>query len=91
MKQIVKDGQTLADIAVQEFGAWNAMIAIAYENDICISDVPKAGSELTMPNHSWNKTMENYCKSNDISPATAVNEFNIDLRIFGVEFSDEFK
>lgn len=29
MKAKVKDGQTMADIAIQEFGSWEAMIAIA--------------------------------------------------------------
>lgn len=29
MKTKVKDGQTMADIAIQEFGSWEAMVAIA--------------------------------------------------------------
>lgn len=91
MKQIVKDGQTLADVGVQEFGSWEAMIAIARENDISMSDVPAAGKELTMPDASWNKTMENYCKNNDVSPATARDQSGVRLRIFDEEFKEAFK
>ena len=37
MKQTVKDGQTLADVAIQEYGSWEAMIAIARENNARIT------------------------------------------------------
>ena len=46
MKKIVKDGQTLADVAIQEFGSWEAMIAIARENNLSMTEVPDAGTDL---------------------------------------------
>lgn len=91
MKQIVKDGQTLADIGVQEFGSWEAMIAIAHANDMSMSDIPETGKELVMPDGSWNRTMEDYCRNNDVSPATARDQSNVRLRIFDEKFNETFK
>lgn len=91
MKQIVKDGQTLADVAVQEYGSWEAMIAIAYKNGISMTEIPAAGTELTMPDAVWNRTVQGYCKSNDVSPATARDMSGFRLRIFSAEFKDSFK
>ena len=91
MKQTVKDGQTLADVAIQEYGSWEAMIAISRENGISMTEVPNAGTELTMPDANWNRTMQNYCKSNDVSPATARDHGNVRLSIFDEEFNETFK
>ncbi|MCI7747793.1 MAG: LysM domain-containing protein [Paraprevotella sp.] len=91
MKQTVKDGQTLADVAIQEYGSWEAMISISRENGISMTEVPNAGTELTMPDATWNRTMQNYCKSNDVSPATARDQGNVSLRIFDEEFNETFK
>lgn len=91
MKQIVKDGQTLADVAVQEYGAWEAMIAIARENDVSMSDMPEAGTEMEMPDGVWNRTMQDYCQRNEVSPATARDNSGIRLNIFTREFTEQFK
>lgn len=91
MKQIIKDGQTLADVAVQEFGSWEAMIAIAHKNGISMTEVPQAGTELSMPDTRWNSTMERWCKSNGVSPATARDTSGVEMRIFTKEFTKEFK
>lgn len=91
MKQKVKDGQTLADVAIQEYGSWEAMIDIARENNLSMTEVPNAGTELTMPDATWNRTMQNYCKSNDVSPATARDQGNVRLSIFDQEFNETFK
>ena len=47
MKTKVKDGQTMADIAIQEYGSFEAVSAIAMKNGLCITDIPQPGSELT--------------------------------------------
>ena len=91
MKKIIKDGQTLADMAIQEFGSWEAMIAIARENGESMTEVPAPGTELAMPDATWNRTMQNYCRDNDVSPATARDQGNIRLRIFDEEFNEPFK
>lgn len=91
MKTKVKDGQTMADIAIQEFGSWEAMVAIAQKNGISITEIPEPGTELTLPEGTWNRVMQNFCKNNDVSPATARDNGNVCLRIFGEEFTQEFK
>ncbi len=91
MKTKVKDGQTMADIAIQEYGSFEAVSAIAMKNGLCITDIPQPGSELTLPEGSWNRVMQNYCKNNDVSPATERDNSNVRLRIFGEEFTQEFK
>ena len=91
MKQTVKDGQTLADVAIQEYGSWEAMIAIAKGNNMSMTEVPDAGTDLTMPDASWNRAMQNYCKNNDVSPSTARDQGNVRLRIFDEEFNEPFK
>jgi hypothetical protein len=91
MKAKVKDGQTLADIAVQEFGAWEAMLKIAQANGRSMTDTMEAGEELQLPDGAWNKVMQTYCKNNAVSPATARDNGNVRLRIFGEEFTEEFE
>ena len=91
MKQTVKDGQTLADVAIQEYGSWEAMIAIARENNVSMTEVPNAGTALSMPDASWNRTMQHYCKNNAVRPATARDQSNVRLRIFDEEFNEPFK
>ena len=61
MKTKVKDGQTMADIAIQEFGSWEAMVAIAQKNGISITEIPEPGTELTLPEGTWNRVMQNFC------------------------------
>lgn len=91
MKQTVKDGQTLADVAIQEYGSWEAMTAIARENNMSMTEVPDAGGELKMPDASWNRTMQNYCKTHNVSPATARDRAGVRLRIFDEAFNEPFK
>ena len=90
MKQTVKDGQTLSDIAIQEFGSWEAVVAIAYQNGKSITDVPEVGAELAMPDSVWNRTMQNYCKNNDVCPATARSHAGSAMGIFTEQFTQAF-
>lgn len=91
MEVMVKDGQTLADIAVQECGTWEATLDIAMENGVSLTDTPEAGSTLRMPeNTKENRVMASYCKAHEVSPATARDESSVRLRIFGEEFTEEF-
>lgn len=74
---IVKSGQTLLDIALQEKGSIEAIEEIAALNGLSITDELSAGMELTLPASAWNKLIENYCKNNDVSPATALTDDNL--------------
>jgi len=90
MNIIAKDGQTLADIAVQEYGSWEAAIDIAFQNDLSVTDVPDAGEVLSLPDKTYNPAMQLFCKNNNVSPATARDTSGILLRIFGEEFTRQF-
>jgi hypothetical protein len=90
MKITAKEGQTLADIAVQEFGSWEAAVDMAFLNGLSVTDVPAAGTVLSIPDNTYNQTMQIYCKNNNVSPATAKDNSGIILRIFGEEFTRQF-
>lgn len=90
MKQIIKDGQTLADVAVEHFGSWEAMIEIARLNGLSLTDSLPPGTELMMPDAVWNRTMEQWCRNNEVSPATFRGMSGTGMGIFAEEFSEEF-
>lgn len=91
MTVTVLNGQTLADIAIQEYGDLSAVFLVAKENDISPSENLTAGSVLRLPDVAVNKEMQDYCKNNGVSPATAVAaESEIRLRIFTEQFTKEF-
>lgn len=69
----VKAGQTLADIAIQEFGDLSAIVDIALLNELSVTAEPPAGTELYLPNKEYNKQMGDYCRRNEVSPATALD------------------
>lgn len=79
---VVKERQTLFDIALQHCGDANAAFEIAEENDISISGVLSAGTELDVhePTDATAKRIVEYYAMNAISPATddgSSNEINI--------------
>lgn len=86
----IKDGQTLLDVAIQEFGSWEAMTDIAILNNLTMTDIPEAGTNLSTPDKVYDETMQAYCRNNDISPATARDSSGISLRIFTDEFEKQF-
>lgn len=92
MKIIVKNNQTLADIAIQEYGTLEGVFLLAQANDISPTDTLATGKKLTRPDVVLNKEMESYCKKNNVSPATAQTvDSPIRLRIFTEQFTEQFK
>ena len=87
MEVTVKDGQTLADIAVQEHGTWEAALDMAMENGVSLTDTLEAGRTEGVKE---NRVMKSYCKAHEVSPATARDESSVRLRIFGEEFTKEY-
>ena len=87
----VLPNQTLLDIAIQEYGTAEAVFLLAQENRISPTERLNAGMVLKRPDVIKNKDMENYCKSNRVSPATLENsQSDITLRIFTEEFTEQF-
>lgn len=91
MKVKVKDGQTLADIAVQEYGSMAAAMELARLNGLALTDIPTPGSELQLQDAVYDRTMADYCKVNGVSPATQRDTSGVKLRIFTEEYTKEFE
>ena len=92
MKITVKNNQTLADIAIQEYGTIEGVFLLAQANDISPTELLKTGQQLTRPDAVLNKEMENYCRKNGVSPATAQTaDSPIKLRIFTEQFTQQFR
>ncbi|MEZ7706697.1 hypothetical protein O3680_12955 [Prevotella melaninogenica] len=58
MEVEVKDGQTLADIAIQEYGSLEALPALAAANGIGMAETLAAGSRLQLPDVSFNRLIQ---------------------------------
>ena len=86
----MKDGQTLADIAIQEYGSLEALPVLAAANAIGMTDTLEAGSRLQLPDVNFNRLIQQYCKANDVSPATERGMTDVKLRVFSGEFSSQF-
>lgn len=91
MEVTAKDGQTLADVAVQEFGSLEAVMELARLNGMSVTEIPGAGRSLKLPDGSWNKTKASWCKAHSVSPATERDESGARERIFTEEFTEEFE
>lgn len=91
MKTVVKEGQTLADVGVETKGSWEAAVGLAVENGLSVTDEPEGGTELRLPDRTYDRTLELYCKREAVSPATARDEYGGRTRVFGDEFQAEFE
>ncbi len=91
MNVTAKDGQTLADIAVQEYGSLEALPALAIANGLPLSCAPAPGTVLTLPDAVYNRSMQQYCKANDVSPTTARDNAALSLGIFSEQFTHQFQ
>lgn len=71
MRQVtVASGQTLADIAVQEYGTVEALPALAKANGLAMSQNIATGRVLDLPDVVLDKYLQRYAKNNNIKPAT---------------------
>lgn len=91
MQAKVKDGQTLADMAIQEYGALEAVVQIAIDNGMSVSDVPQAGTILHLHDKTYNRVMHDYCRAHSVQPATQRGyDTSASNRIFNEVFNDIF-
>ena len=91
MKTVVKEGQTLADVGVETKGSWEAAVGLAVENGLSVTDEPEGGTELRLPDRTYDRTLELYCKREAVSPATARDEYGGRTGVFGDECQAEFE
>ena len=85
---VVVDGQTMADIAIQEFGSLEAVGDMARVNGIPVTGTLIDGEVLKLPDNEYNAKMRKFCALNAVKPAT--EQENGGKGVFGTEFSNEF-
>lgn len=90
MTVIIQNGQTLSDIAIQQYGSLEAIILLAMTNNINPTADLKAGDVLECPEQVYDRDMQSYCARNKVSPATAIDSVETDLRIFTEQFTEQF-
>lgn len=81
-------GQTMADIAIQEYGALEAVFDIAVQNKLSVTSVLQDGCTLMLPEVTYDAKKQNFCTLNKIRPATEVQ--GGDCGVFSIEFTKEF-
>lgn len=92
MKTVVQAGQSLFDVAIQEYGTVEAVMLLAKSNNRSMTDALTAGQVLEVPNQVYDRKMGDYCKNNGVCPATAeTTESDIRLKIFTEQFTKQFR
>lgn len=69
---VTRNGQTIMDIALQEYGNMDAIFDIANANDIPVSDLPEVGTILAMPNIPRQSVVVDYYSNNNIHIASGI-------------------
>lgn len=83
--------QTLADIAVQEYGDLSAVFILAEANGVSPTATLRAGQTVLLPDVTVNREMQLHCRNSGVSPATAEGtESEVRLRIFTEQFTQQF-
>lgn len=91
MQIIVRNRQTLADIAVQVYGNIMAVVPIAERNSISVTDDLYVGQIIQCPEVEYSVKRGRYLGMGKISPATAISASEGYVRgIFTNEFTKEF-
>lgn len=93
-KTTVLDGQTLADIAVQETGTVESLFELAEANGKSITDIPDAGEKLlplapSKGGGTWNKDVADYYRAKNIKPVTRLMVDEGDETLFEEGLYDE--
>jgi hypothetical protein len=70
--QVLKN-QSLFDLSIQSYGSIEAVIDMALENDLSVTDELETGAEINMPELSIARlAIVRYYEKNKIKPATEV-------------------
>ena len=90
MKVTVRNGQTLADIAIQVYGSAEAIFVLASDNNLDITDKLTAGMELDYSSANvLNKRIVDYYAANKIYPCTE-DGADVSNRLFDDTFNIAF-
>ena len=90
MEVVVRDGQTLSDVAIQEYGALEAVVQLAADNGLSVSDVPQTGTVLRLHEKTYSRIVRDYCRAHGVQPATLRGSNTTQERIFNEVFNDTF-
>ena len=90
MEVKARAGQTLADIAIQEYGTLEAAMELARVNGLSLTDIPVPGSGIQLPDKVFDRAMARHCKEAGVSPATQHPAGKPAPGIFTGEFTEEF-
>lgn len=76
----IRPQQNLADIAVQQYGTLEAVVQLAFENNMSITDELEAGSELEEVVYTGKKNdIAAFYDKNAIFPATSLTDADFDI------------
>lgn len=91
MNVTVLPNQTLLDIAIQEYGDLAGVFILARDNDISPTEKLTPGMTVSVPDVVINREMQEYCKANNVSPATSeTSDSEVRLKIFTEQFTEQF-
>lgn len=83
--------QTLLDIAIQEYGDLAGVFILARDNDISPTEKLTPGMTVSVPDVVINRETQEYCKANNVSPATSeTSDSEVRLKIFTEQFTEHF-
>lgn len=89
-KVTVKSGQTWWDAGVEAYGAWEAGIDLALTASASMTAEPPTG-EMSRPERTYDRVMEQFCKARSVSPATAEDFSGFRFRVFADTFISTFE
>lgn len=69
-KVVVKNNQSLIDVAVAKRGSFEDAIAVALINDLPVDFVPEAGTEIMLWNAAYSADRYAIIEQNPVEPAT---------------------
>lgn len=88
---VIKSGQSLLDMAVEHYGAWEAAIDIALASGVSLTDRPELTRSYPLPEKVYNRVMQAHCKSIGASPATLHDHTGVRWSIFAAPFNSVFR
>lgn len=69
-KAIVKNNQSLIDVAIAQRGSYEDAVALALVNDMPVDEVPGPGTELLLWSTAYSEDRYKIIEQNPVEPAT---------------------